>query len=99
MMYVFGKDYGEQISGLEQVLSRLKMAGLKQGTDKCHLLRASVTFLCHVISSRGCLLNPNNVSKLLRFPTPKTPKQELGMGSYLRRFIKAYSDRMRPLID
>ena len=84
------------------MLSRLKMAGLKLGTDKCHLLRASATFLGHVISSRGCLPNPNNVSKLLRFPTPKTPKQVkqvLGMGSYYRRFIRAYSDRMRPLID
>ena len=84
------------------MLSRLKMAGLKLGTNKCHLLRASVTFLGHVISSRGCLPNPYNVSNLLRFPTPITPKQVkqvLGTGSYYRRFITAYLDRIRPLID
>ena len=99
---VFGKNFEEHIYRLEQVLFRLKQSGLKLGTDKCHLLRTQVTFLGHVVSSRGCLPNPNNVSKLLRIPTPKNPtqvKQVLGMGSYYRRFIRSFSDRMRPLIE
>ena len=34
---VFGKDFDEHTSRAEQVLSRLKEAGLKLGQDKCHL--------------------------------------------------------------
>ena len=82
---VFGKDFEEHISRLDQVLSRLKEAGLKFGPDKCHLLKTEVTFLGHIVSARGCLPNPNNVAKLLRFPTLTNPtqvKQILGMGSY-----------------
>ncbi|MCG8045846.1 MAG: RNase H-like domain-containing protein [Candidatus Thiodiazotropha endolucinida] len=99
---VFGKNFDEHISRVDKVLARLKETGLKLGPDKCHLLKTEVTFLGHVVSERGVLPNPNNVAKILRFPIPTTPtqvKQILGLGSYYRRFIKSYSDRMRPLID
>ena len=90
---VFGKDFDEHIHRVEQVLSRMRDAGLKLKPEKCHLLKTEVNFLSFTISERGILPSPHNVAKILRFPVPtnqKEVRQILGMGSYYRRFIKSY---------
>ena len=60
---VFGKDFDEHIHRVEQVLSRMRDAGLKLKPEKCHLLKTEVNFLSFTISERGILPSPHNVAK------------------------------------
>jgi hypothetical protein len=71
-------------------------------SEKCQLLRKEVTFLGHVVSEKGVQPNPDNIAKILAWPTPKTVtevRQVLGMGSYYRRFIKDFSILVPRLIQ
>ena len=97
---VFGSNFEQHMQRVEQVLSRIKAAGLKLKPEKCQLLQTHVNFLGHTISAEGVLPNPDNLAKIKQWPVPTTPthvRQILGLGSYYRRFVKGYSDLVRPL--
>ena len=82
------------------MLERIKKAGLKLKPSKCHLLRPDVTFLGHIVSGEGIRPNPDDVEKLVNWPSPKNVtevRQVLGMGSYYRRFIKDFSTLVSPM--
>jgi hypothetical protein len=99
---VFSDNFNDHMKRLETVLDRMSKAGLKFKPEKCQLLRKEVTFLGHVVSEKGVQPNPDNIAKILAWPTPKTVtevRQVLGMGSYYRRFIKDFSILVRPLTD
>ena len=97
---VFGSNFEQHMQRVEQVLSRIKAAGLKLKPEKCQLLQTQVNSLGHTISAEGVLPNPDNLAKIKQWPVPTTPthvRQILGLGSYYRRFVKGYSDLVRPL--
>ena len=97
---IYGSNFDEHMSRLDEVLTRIKEAGLKLKPEKCQLLQLFVNFLGHTISAEGILPNPENLAKVKQWPVPTTPtqvRQILGLGSYYRRFLKGYSDLVRPL--
>ena len=99
---VFSNNFNDHISRLDLVLQRISEAGLKLKPEKCQLFKPEVAFLGHVVSSHGIQPNPDNVAKILNWPTPKTVtevRQILGMGSYYRRFIKDFSRLVKPLTE
>lgn len=99
---VFGSTLQEQISRVDEVLERIRAAGLKLKPEKCHLLQKEVVFLGHVVSGNGVLPDPCNIAKILQWPTPctgKQVKQFVATGSYYRRFIRDFAKIARPLID
>ncbi|CAC5390493.1 Retrovirus-related Pol polyprotein from transposon 17.6 [Mytilus coruscus] len=101
-IFVFGKNFEEHMDRLDIILNRISKAGLKLKPEKCDLLQSEVTFLGHVISNKGIQPNPDNVYKILTWPTPKTVtevRQVLSMGSYYRRFVKDFSSLVKPLTE
>ena len=99
---VFGVNFEEHMSRLEEVLQRIQNAGLKLKPDKCHLLQHEVEFLGHIVSKEGVKPCPRNIMKILEWPTPTNVtevRQILGMGSYYRRFVKSFSKIVRPLVE
>ena len=48
---VFGSNFEQHMQRVEQVLSRIKAAGLKLKPEKCQLLQTQVNFLGHTISA------------------------------------------------
>ena len=97
---VFGASFEQHMERVDEVLTRIKDAGLKLKPEKCQLLQTSVDFLGHTISSNGVLPIPANLAKIQAWPVPTTPthvRQILGLGSYYRRFVKGYSDLVLPL--
>ena len=97
---IYGSNFDEHMSRLDEVFTRIKEAGLKLKPEKCQLLQTCVNFLGHTISAEGILTNPENLAKVKQWPVPTTPtqvRQILGLGSYYRRFLKGYSDLVRPL--
>jgi hypothetical protein len=67
---VFGVDLAQHMSRVDEVLSRIKDAGLKLCPDKCNVLQTEVTFLGHVVSAKGIKPDPNNVAKVINWPVP-----------------------------
>lgn len=99
---VFSPTFDSHIQRVSEVLDRILQANLKLKPEKCHLLQPEVEFLGHIVSQRGVSPNKTNVSKILEFPTPTNVtevRQILGMGSYYRRFVKSYSDLVRPMTE
>lgn len=89
---VFSDNFNDHMKRMETVLDIIK-------PQKCQLLRKEVTFMGNVVSEKGIQPNPDNIANVLAWPTPKTVRQVLGMGSYYIRFIKDFSILVRPLTD
>ena len=92
----------EHADRLRLVPERIRSANLKLKPRKCSLFQTSVRFLGHVISGEGVLPNPENVQRLADWPVPKRVKNVrafLGLGNYYRRFVKNYSQLVKPLTE
>ena len=99
---VFGKDFDQHMQRLEEVLDRIKEAGLKLKASKSYLLQKEVIFLGHVVSGRGIKPSPTNVTKVVDWPTPKNAKQVkqvVAMASYYRRYVRNFASTARPMMD
>ena len=99
---VFGKSFDEHLQRIEQVLERIRTAGLKLKPEKCNMLQRDVIFLGHVVSGEGVSPSPVNVAKILDWPRPKTAKQVkqfVAMGSYYRRYVKDFAGKVRPMVE
>ena len=97
---IIGRSFEEHLHHLQQVLDRLKSAGLKIQPSKCHFLQREVIFLGHVVSSTGVSPDPSKTSKIKEWPTPKCVQevqQFLGLANYYRRFIKNFATIAKPL--
>ena len=95
-----GKTFGEAVENLQQVLERLRNAGLKLKPKKCDLFAKSVSFLGHIISDEGVATDPEKVKAVREWPVPVNQTEVrsfLGLCGYYRRFIKGYADFAIPL--
>jgi len=96
----FSKTFEEHLDRLDQILTRLREAGLKISTKKCHFFQSQVGFLGHIVSEEGVSTDPEKISVVKNWPTPKTVKQlksYLGFCSYYRKYVPSFSDIARPL--
>ncbi|MCG8112252.1 MAG: reverse transcriptase, partial [Candidatus Thiodiazotropha taylori] len=99
---VYGRNFDEHIKRVEEVFTRLRDAGLKLKPDKCDMLQPEVVFLGHVVTAEGIKPNATNISKILEWPRPTTPrqvKQLVAMGSYYRRYVENFATIVRPMVD
>ena len=97
---ITGKTFEEHLHHLQQVLDRLKSAGLNIQPSKCHFLQHEVNFLGHIASSRGVSPDPSKTVKVKEWPTPTSTQevqQFLGLASYYRRFIQNFAMIAKPL--
>ena len=97
---VFSETYENHLVHLRQVLERFKAAGLKLKPSKCHFISQTVEYLGHLITPQGISPNPNQVSSIKEFPTPKSLKevrQFLGLASYYWKFIWSFAKIAHPL--
>ena len=96
----FSRDVDSHIQDLDKVFSRLRSANLKAKPAKCVFGTNQVTYLGHILSSKGILPNPDKTKVIDNFPVPRTQKQVrsfLGIANYYRRFINGYSTIVSPL--
>ena len=99
---VYGKDAVEHDRRLNQVMERLKKAGVTLNRKKCKFAVNEVNFLGHVITSNGIKPDPEKLAAILEMEEPEdvsAVRRFLGMINYLGKFIPHLSARAKPLRD
>ena len=97
---IFSETFEDHMTHLEDILNRLKKAGLKVKVSKCDFLMSQVKYLGHVISSKGISPDPEKTKAIEKLNPPTSVKgvrSFVGMASYYRRFIKDFANIARPL--
>jgi len=99
---VFGRSKTEHDNNLYDVLQTLRQNNIKLSREKCSFKKSSVKYLGHIISKDGISTDPEKIKAVKNWPQPKTMKELnrfLGFANYYRKFVKNYSDSIRPLED
>lgn len=92
--------YDKHITILEEVLKRIKDAGLTLNREKCQFCRDELKYLGYVVNKHGLLVDPDKIKAILQIPTPKTVSEVrriVGMCSWYRRFVPNFSTVISPL--
>ena len=99
-LIIFAKSPEEMEDRLIKVMDRLVEFGLKVAPEKCQLFCRSVKYLGHIVSEEGVSTDPEKISAITSWPTPRTAKELrsfLGLCGYYRRFIEGYAKIANPL--
>jgi len=97
---VYSADVNEHIGRLEKLFERLRSANLKLKPSKCKLLRSELSFLGHVVSSKGVGTDPEKISAVQDWPVPTDVKEVrsfLGLASYYKKFVPSFAVLAGPL--
>ncbi|KAF7640705.1 hypothetical protein LDENG_00021390, partial [Lucifuga dentata] len=97
---VASPTFEQHLSDFQEVLSRLKNAGLSLKLSKCQFCLNELTFLGYRVTPHGIMPDTNKVKAVMEFSTPSTVKQVrqfLGLTGYYRRFVQDYARIAEPL--
>lgn len=99
-LIIFSETLEEHEARLMKVLGRLKAFGLKLSPEKCSFFQTSVKYLGHIVSRNGVETDPEKISSLKTWPVPQNLRELrsfLGFAGYYRRFVRGYSNIVKPL--
>ena len=97
---VFGKNLQEHNSRLQTVLTRLSASGITLNSEKCEFSKNRLTFLGHVIDSKGISPDPSKTAAITHMDPPKSItelRRFLGMINQLGKFTPNIAELSHPL--
>ena len=97
---VIGANFESHLHRLQEVLDRLRSAGLKLKPSKCHLFQTEVRYLGHVVSNRGVSTDPEKVEAVADWVPPRKQSELhsfLGTVGYYRQYIEGFATIAKPL--
>jgi hypothetical protein len=97
---VYSKNEEEHEEHLRLVLQKLRDNQLYAKFSKCEFWLKQVSFLSHVITSGGIVVDPGKVRNVLNWEPPMTLSEIqsfLGFAGYYRRFIDGFSKLVKTL--
>jgi hypothetical protein len=97
---LWSDSWQEHKEHLREFFIRLKAANLKPKPSKCSWATNILKFLGFQLTSEGAKADPDKISAIADFPTPKNVRELrgfLGITSIHRRLIKNYAHIARPL--
>ena len=99
-IFIFTSSANQMLERIELVFSRLKEFYLKIKLKKSYFFQTSVTFLEHIfLSAKGVSSNPEKVTNVKDWLTPKNPKEVhsfVSLASYYYRFIPNFAKWVGP---
>ena len=99
---VSGSTDEEHLHNLEDVFRRLQSYGIRMKKSKCFFMRASVTYLGHLINAEGIHATPEKIKAIVEAPMPTNVQQLrsfLGLLNYYRKFLPNLAAIIQPLND
>ena len=97
---VSGKNDQDHLKNLNEVLTRLKQAGLRLKMEKCKFMKPSVEYLGYRVDMHGLHAIEKKVEAIKNAPAPENQQQLrsfLGMVNYYAKFVNQYSTVVHPL--
>ncbi|XP_035838246.1 uncharacterized protein LOC118485856 [Helianthus annuus] len=97
---VYSKSREEHEAHLHIVLGTLRHEKLYAKFSKCDFWLSQVSFLGHVISAEGIMVDPTKVEAITKWPRPTSVteiRSFLGLAGYYRRFVEKFSVIALPL--
>jgi hypothetical protein len=97
---IFSMNEEEHVEHLCSVLQKLRENQLYVKLNKCKFWLKEVSFLGHIISEGGILVDPIKVKDVLSWNTPQNVldiRSFVGLAGYYRRFIEGLSKISMPM--
>ena len=97
---IFSRSQEEHREHLQLVMDLLRKHKLYAKLSKCEFEKPELQFLGFVISGDSVKMDPKKTAVVKDWPVPGDVGQLrsfLGMANYFRRFVKGYSNLVRPL--
>ncbi|KAL5498599.1 hypothetical protein ACEPAH_1953 [Sanghuangporus vaninii] len=97
---IFSNDLEEHRKRTRRVFEILRQNGLFLKPQKCEFEVDTVKYLGHIIGNGEVKMDPKKVAAVQEWPVPRNVRelqQFLGLGNWLRRFVKDYSSVVKPL--
>lgn len=99
---IFSRSWQDHLQHLQEVLSRIKSAGLTIRPDKCAIAKEETCYLGHVLGHGVIRPQVGKIEAIKNAERPTTKKQVrafLGLVGWYRRFIPNFSTRAVALTD
>jgi hypothetical protein len=99
---IYSRTRAEHTRHVQQVLQRLRVAGLYAKISKCEFYVPETKFLGLIVGGEGIRMDPDKVKAVVDWETPSclTDVQAfIGFGNFYRRFIRSFSSIIRPLVN
>jgi hypothetical protein len=97
---IYSKTWAEHLIHLQKVLEILRDNQLFVRREKCQFGQDTISYLGHIISSKGVAMDHDKISAMVQWPKPgsvKALRGFLGLTGYYRKFIQGYGSIASPL--
>nr|DAA65004.1 TPA_exp: gag-pol protein [Drosophila sechellia] len=97
---IFGTNENGHDNAVKEIKEILEKNNVLLNGEKCIWKTDKVKFLGHILSDRGIEVDPEKVSTILSFRSPKNKEEVrsfLGLVTYVGKFIPDLADRTEPL--
>lgn len=99
---IYSKTWEEHLAHVEEVLKRLRKAGLMINPDKCYFTTKELEFLGYIVDRNGVKPDPAKIKKVQEYSWLKSISEVhrfMGLASYYRKFIKNFSGIAKSLFE